>query len=339
MVSGGNSSPHKLSGAPGNVPGSQNFCEGSEQLHYPVQVRQCHSSNLCESEGGDPLRCAVQAGSGDLGMVSRARDNSDSRTSPRVRQCNSRPRIEISSRSVRLDVEPFGIPSYAASAGSSGARPVCISTHNSITPVLQLASRPGGGSNRHLHAELGPQQRLCKPTVVFNKPLPATGVSTAGKNCNDSSLVEHSTLVSSDSGNAAGLPTTPPQQARSGDSSNRAGIHNVSRSACTNRMAHLRDSFTSQGLSGEASELLLASWRDKTNKSYNSLCTKWFSWCQPRNRNPFDGPMADVVNFLAELHAQGYQYRSLNSYRSAISSIHNNVDGHPIGQHPLVPGH
>jgi len=89
--------------------------------------------------------------------------------------------------------------------------------------------------------------------VVFNKSLSVSGVSTAGKNCNDSSLVKHSTLVSSDSRNVGGLPTTPSQQNRPGDSSNRVAIHNVLRSAYTNPMAHLRDSFTSQGLSGEAS--------------------------------------------------------------------------------------
>ena len=59
-------------------------------------------------------------------------------------------------------------------------------------------------------------------------------------------------------------------------------------------------------------------------------------WCQPRNRNPFEGPVSDVVNFLAELYSQGYQYRYLNSYRSAISSIHSKVEGHPVGEHPLV---
>lgn len=44
----------------------------------------------------------------------------------------------------------------------------------------------------------------------------------------------------------------------------------------------------------------------------------------------------DVVNFLAELHQDGYQYRSLNAYRSAISSAHEKVDGCNIGEHPMV---
>ena len=39
---------------------------------------------------------------------------------------------------------------------------------------------------------------------------------------------------------------------------------------------------------------------------------------------------------LAHLHKEGYQYRSLNSYRSAISSVHERVDDYTLGQHPLV---
>ena len=55
-----------------------------------------------------------------------------------------------------------------------------------------------------------------------------------------------------------------------------------------------------------------------------------------RSRDPTKGPIADVVNFLVELFHQGYQYRSLNAYRSAISLVHEKVDGEPVGQHPLV---
>ena len=43
-----------------------------------------------------------------------------------------------------------------------------------------------------------------------------------------------------------------------------------------------------------------------------------------------------MINFLAYLYEQGYQYRSINSYRSAISSVHEKVDGYEVGQHPIV---
>ena len=42
------------------------------------------------------------------------------------------------------------------------------------------------------------------------------------------------------------------------------------------------------------------------------------------------------MNFLASLFEQGYQYQSVNSYRSAISSVHEKVDGEEVGKHPLV---
>ena len=43
-----------------------------------------------------------------------------------------------------------------------------------------------------------------------------------------------------------------------------------------------------------------------------------------------------MVNFLAYLFKQGYQSRSLNAYRSAISSVHDRIDGVEVGKHPMV---
>ena len=42
------------------------------------------------------------------------------------------------------------------------------------------------------------------------------------------------------------------------------------------------------------------------------------------------------MNFLSESFDKGFQYRSLNSYQSAISAVHSKVDGYSVGQHPLV---
>ena len=47
-------------------------------------------------------------------------------------------------------------------------------------------------------------------------------------------------------------------------------------------------------------------------------------------------PISDVANFLADLHAKGYQTSSLNAYRSVISSVHDKVDDMDVGKHPLV---
>ena len=51
---------------------------------------------------------------------------------------------------------------------------------------------------------------------------------------------------------------------------------------------------------------------------------------------PFSGPVSEVANFLAELHREGYQSSSLNVFRSAVSSVHEKVDGVEIGKHPTI---
>ena len=56
----------------------------------------------------------------------------------------------------------------------------------------------------------------------------------------------------------------------------------------------------SEKISGEATDLLLSSWRQKSSQSYDSLCKKWISWCNERNLDPVSGPIEDVVNFLGQ---------------------------------------
>ena len=69
----------------------------------------------------------------------------------------------------------------------------------------------------------------------------------------------------------------------------------------TSRVAYLRQHYSNQRLSGEASDLLLSSWRQKSAQSYDSLCKKWISWCTERDSDPVSGPIEDVVNFLAHM--------------------------------------
>ena len=81
---------------------------------------------------------------------------------------------------------------------------------------------------------------------------------------------------------------------------------------------------------------MLASWQTKSSQSYESHFGKWACWCAEQGHDPISGPVADVANFLAHLHDEGYQSRLLNAYRSAISSVHDDVDGVEVGKHPMV---
>ena len=46
--------------------------------------------------------------------------------------------------------------------------------------------------------------------------------------------------------------------------------------------------------------------------------------------------MKFFLDFLAEMFEKGLQHRSINTIRSAVSMTHDQVEGSPIGQYPLV---
>jgi len=148
--------------------------------------------------------------------------------------------------------------------------------------------------------------------------------------------VENSIVVSTSTGAPGGLPSEDSSTIRSDINASGAGFSDAAGSAPVDRLAYLRQSYASRGISPQGSDLMLASWRDKTNSNYGSSFSKWASWCQQRGRDPLTGPIEDVVNFLAKLHSEGYKYQSLNAYRSAISSTHEYVDGISVGSHPTV---
>lgn len=101
-------------------------------------------------------------------------------------------------------------------------------------------------------------------------------------------------------------------------------------------MAYLGQSLQNRGISGEAKELIISAWRDSTNKSYDSAWRKWEIWCNQKHVNPISAPIESVSSFLASQFHAGHQYQSLNTYRSAISSVHLKIDGFDVGKHPLV---
>ena len=43
-----------------------------------------------------------------------------------------------------------------------------------------------------------------------------------------------------------------------------------------------------------------------------------------------------ILDFLAVLFESGYEYRTICTHRSAISTLHNNTEGRPVGEHPQV---
>ena len=90
----------------------------------------------------------------------------------------------------------------------------------------------------------------------------------------------------------------------------------------SSRVASVRNSLQGQGISGAASSLILSSWRKATEAAYSCNWRRWERWCASSGCNPVCAPLSSILDFLASEYAEGKQYRTLNSYRSAISMTH-----------------
>jgi len=295
-----------------------------------LSFRQHNGSDLYQSERGHFLQLAVPTSNHTLELVYREEYLTNGRTLAGSPQCNSRPGVMYGPRSLRLDAQSEHI---SENLGPPGNGPVCLAPDQATSSLLQLESRPRSHSDRRFLAGLVPTTRVCQSTMVLDSLLSLQSISTGSIN---HSLLEDPIMVSNTTGTPGWLPSNSTSTARSGGDANRSGVPNETGSSPTDCLAYLWQSYSLQGFSSEASSLMLASWRDKTNSNYGSSFAKWASWCHQQGKNPLLGPIADVINFLADLCAQGYQYQSLNCYRSAISSVHEAVDGVSVGTHPAV---
>lgn len=142
-----------------------------------------------------------------------------------------------------------------------------------------------------------------------------------------------STLVSPIVIDECGLPSSSSITPRS---FNKRGDTTPSVAPTISRVACLSQSYSAMGISVQTKSLLLTAWRKQTSSSYESAWRQWCSWCDKQQLNPLHATIQLVVNFLAYHFQAGKEYRTINVYRSALSTTLPKLDGFSIGQHPLV---
>ena len=89
-------------------------------------------------------------------------------------------------------------------------------------------------------------------------------------------------------------------------------------------------------LSRDALEILSASWRVGTGKRHNSNVERFVKFCRERYTDHIQGTNEMGIKFLTEYFKTGVGYSSLNSARSALSSIIKPVCNVPFRKSPLV---
>ena len=101
-------------------------------------------------------------------------------------------------------------------------------------------------------------------------------------------------------------------------------------------MQSIRKNLVNNGLSEQAAELVLASWRPSTKKLYDVYIKKWIIYAKENNCSTYNPVIQDVLNFLAALFHDGNGYSVINSARCSLSAFLPYIDGKSVGSHPLV---
>lgn len=273
-------------------------------------------------------------------MVSGEKYTHFSSVPPRSPEHNCQCGVSNGDRQDRLETEPCNILKNRSTIQPTGSGPICNPSFNPMPTLLQLVARSLCRSHRCLPSGLDSLEGVCQSSMESGRQNDISGSVTTSQDCFTGSSMENTTVVSNSPVHADRLPQA--HHSSDGNNNQPDSSPNVS---TVSRMAYLRKSYRDQQLSEETTDLMLNSWRSKTNKSYDSLFSKWSGWCSKRCSDPISGPISEIrnflpiseiINFLASLYKDGYQYSSINSYRSAISSVHEKIDGYIIGQHPLV---
>ena len=144
-------------------------------------------------------------------------------------------------------------------------------------------------------------------------------------------------MVPSRSGNVVRRPAPSTPVAETPDVAvGRAAPIVIEQQPPVGRLAAIGRSFVEQGLPQRVVDLLLAGNRPATISAYDSGWRSWCDWCLQRRENPLSASLANVLDFLTELHLAKKSYSCINSHRSMLSKSLPHIDRRPVGIHPLV---
>ena len=334
VVSRGIPFPHKLSRTSGWGICCQDLCERQSPNASPLVNGQFDCRPLHKQVGGHKIRCSGTSGIRSMGVVPSPQYPHRGSVFTRGTKYPSRPRISSIFRPSRLETGPLVVCGTNSGLGSLGGRPVCLSALNSTSTVLQLETRPSFRGSGCVFPGLGQSEGICIPSLCSSRPLPQTVTRPECVTpCSSRTSLAVTAMVPSASrvvcSTSHSVPSLP------GPADTTRGSPPLAESS-TGRLATIRQSYSEAGISQPAQTLLVAAWRDGTSKAYASAWRRWDSWCRERKLNSVQASVESILEFLTSEFNLGRAYRTLNVYRSAISSTHPKIDSVRVGEHPLV---
>ena len=327
---------HQLLGTVSRFIRSKEFCEGSIMCPCEASHGQHFGCSLCEPPRGNTISSSVQFGSGPMGVGSQSEHFSKCRTPCRTHECYGRLAVSSLHRFEQLAVMPRVFQALMQIRGPC-AKDLFADRLNTQLPRFYIWKPDPMALAVDAFSRIGRRKRTMPFPVLPDHE--STGEVAGIRRGTDTShaVVAHTGLVSHPPGHVSVVTGSSAHEQQSPIRASRENTPtDLEHDSPVSRVACIKRSLQSEGICANASKLILAAWRPGTNAIYNSAWTKWHSWCLERKVDSFRPTLADITGFLAHSFDEGLEYRTLNTYRSALSGVLPPIDGFPVGQHPLV---
>ena len=336
MVPTPSSSPYQRQGDASCQTRPRRTSYPSHQQAYPYSGRQYDSNLLSKPHGRDSLSTAGYFNSGDMGVGYPERDSLVSCPPSWQIQHSGRLSEPVIGRSVGMETLPSSVCGYLYSKIPASGGPLCNPSQCTATAVRVMAPTPSCLGDERFLTEVDTSSSLRIPTVHPDKQGRSQDSVRESARSTDNAQLAHSSVVAQ-STSSVSVSSNPPTSNKNAahTSTNRSNSSN-GRKTIPGRLGCLRRHYKAKGISKRSSEIMFASWRRGTATQYDAAWAKWSRWCDSRKSNPVSSPLKDILQFLTEQFDGGLSYSTMNSYRSAISSCHDLVDGLPAGQHPMI---
>ena len=321
LVGTGSGSPHQHAGTQSSVQSTtelprQHFRSCSSQIRQPDccgvdfpsrgnTFRHSLHGNGENSDVGSP------AGLASIGSTPQRQFERVSRSAEQTRFSHSN----------RMDSGSPGARTSVATVGQANAGPVCHTSQQASSGLCLPSSGRQGLGSRRSESQLEESGRLRVSSFLHGTAGHSQSDPRRTQTHSCHSLLAVDVLVSQ----ATSACSRSPAPTSGGHSGSKPATLGSSAQKPTgskpSRLASVRESLQSTGLSEDAIDCALSAQRDSTKQVYQNHWSKWLLWCRRNNVVPLLPSSADVANHLAYLAKhRKLSVAYLRVRRAAISS-------------------
>ena len=341
VESGGEILPYKSTGTPSGRVGHKNFHQRVETFFNSLEDRQHLGSFLPLKNGRNEELGHVGSGQKNMGISPGTPDHDYCRMDPLSLEYRSGLGVQKRTGFLGMETLPKNVSPPLPQVGEPRGRPFRLKDLPSAGKVRQLETRPVLRGSGCFLPKLGSVLPIRVPTVLpHNKGLTPDSGAKGGQDDYHRPNMANTTMVSSTPVHAGGYPSSTATKPAIVVKSSGTGTPFTGGFLPTSGgMAGIRNRHQTEGISVEASNIMLHARRRGSTQTYESAWKKWALWCSERGV-PFRCPVKHCLGYLTHLFQTGHSYRTIGVHRSTISAYHDPiVVGSaviPVGKHPNV---